>query len=268
MRHARSVRFSRKARLRYENTVDLWPIGLAWKDERQANARNATLKIATSAGLEDGLLLVEARGRCCNNRRFMRSVDGALVRCLIGKRGSVARAASPPTCRHRELAADFRRLREEIETLFDGKRTSISGQGRPFIVGPDCQLPWSGPTISRKLQQRSERRRVSLPPVLARRGQVMETPSKKLFDKIQGRRLALGKGLLCVRERLHEGLRDTPLWITEGGGMYGSGGINVLPPSRRRSGIWMSWVRRPRSPSKFIVEGDGWRSLWVDEASW
>ena len=47
--------------------------------------------------------------------------------------------------------------------------------------------------------------------------------------------------------------RGTPLWITEAGGMYGSGGINVT--SSFASAFWYldSWVKAQKSPSKCIV---------------
>ena len=70
-----------------------------------------------------------------------KSGRGALAAVSLGNelcgQGGIAAHLSPA-----ELAADFRRLQEEVKALFgDGKRTSISSTGRPYIIGPDCQLP-------------------------------------------------------------------------------------------------------------------------------
>ena len=60
----------------------------------------------------------------------------------------------------------------------------------------------------------------------------METLQEKTFDKIQGAAWPLGRGFYAFVNAYTKAARGTPLWITEAGGMYGSGGINVTSPLR------------------------------------
>ena len=85
--------------------------GLHGRTREEGRCPKCDSKTATSAGLEGGLLLVEARGRCCNEPRFMRRLVEVLYGAVsLGNelcgQGGIAAHLSPS-----ELAADFRRLR-------------------------------------------------------------------------------------------------------------------------------------------------------------
>ena len=160
---------------------------------------------------------------------------GALSAVSLGNelcgQGGIAAHLSPS-----ELAADFRRLREEMSALRRDEDV-YSFQGSTLRRRPGLPITVrKGLRLLCFLQQRSERRRLGLPPVLARRGQVMEHLQKKLFDKIQGAAWPLGRGFYAFVNAYTKASRDTPLWITEAGGMYGSGGINVT--SSFASAFW------------------------------
>ena len=161
---------------------------------------------------------------------------GALAAVSLGNelcgQGGIAAHLSPS-----ELAADFRRLREEINALFDGTRTSISSKGRPYVVGPDCQLP-----LERAYDFYSNFEKEANVDALAFHlywlgaGKLWRPFKKKLFDKIQGAAWPLGRGFYAFVNAYTKASRDTPLWITEAGAMYGSGGINVT--SSYASAFW------------------------------
>jgi heparanase 1 len=161
---------------------------------------------------------------------------GALAAVSLGNelcgQGGIAAHLSPS-----ELAADFRRLRAEIDALFEGTRTSISGKGRPYIIGPDCQLP-----LERAYDFYSNFNKEANVDALAFHlywlgaGKLWKPFKKKLFDKIQGAAWPLGRGFYAFVNAYTKASRGTPLWITEAGGMYGSGGINVT--SSFASAFW------------------------------
>ena len=146
--------------------------------------------------------------------------------------GGIAAHLSPS-----ELAADFRRLRVEIDALFEGTRTSISDKGRPYVVGPDCQLP-----LERAYDYYSAFNKEANVDALAFHlywlgaGKIWRPFKRKLFDKIQGAAWPLGRGFYAFVNAYAKASRGTPLWITESGGMYGSGGINVT--SSYASAFW------------------------------
>ena len=77
-------------------------------------------------------------------------------------------------------------------------KTVCRRTGLPITVRTGLRLLLS-------IQQGSDRRRARFSPVLARRGQVVETLQKKIVRQNSRRRLAAGPGLLRVRERLREG---------------------------------------------------------------
>ena len=160
-----------------------------------------------------------------------RGSRGALAAVSLGNElcgsGGIAAHLSPT-----ELAQDFQTLRQELEALDfgPGKRTSINGKGRPYIVGPDCQLP-----LERVYDYYAAFSKEARVDALAFHlywlgaGKLWHQFKRKLFDKVVGSAWPLGRGFYAFGNAYQRAARatNTALWITEAGGMYGSGGIDV-----------------------------------------